>query len=187
VFWVSALLLIAAVGIYFAPAGFFSVSYCRVKAPPAAAAMSDARGAGEAAPAAASAGASAAAAQLAATPSSADALPVPAESPLATPTGAMPATDAAALVGPAAADLGGAGPGVIQLHTTAPSWIEVTDGGGRSLVARVVPPGETIDLEGAAPFRVRIGNASGTKMSYRGQPLELAAYTRDNVARLELK
>jgi len=187
VFWVSALLLIAAVGIYFAPAGFFSVSYWRVKAPPAAAAMSDARGAGEAAPAAASAGASAAATQLAATPSSADALPVPAESPLATPTGAMPATDAAALVGPAAADLGGAGPGVIQLHTTAPSWIEVTDGGGRSLVARVVPPGETIDLEGAAPFRVRIGNASGTKMSYRGQPLELAAYTRDNVARLELK
>jgi len=187
VFWVSALLLIAAVGIYFAPAGFFSVSYWRVKAPPAAAAMSDARGAGEAAPAAASAGASAAAAQLAATPSSADALPVPAESPLATPTGALPATDAAALVGPAAADLGGAGPGVIQLHTTAPSWIEVTDGGGRSLVARVVPPGETIDLEGAAPFRVRIGNASGTKMSYRGQPLELAAYTRDNVARLELK
>jgi len=51
----------------------------------------------------------------------------------------------------------------------------------------VVPPGETIDLEGTAPFRVRIGNASGTQMSYRGQRMELATYTRDNVARLELK
>ena len=76
---------------------------------------------------------------------------------------------------------------MIQLHTTAASWIEVTDGSGRSLVARLVQPGETIDLEGAAPFRVRIGNASGTQVSYRGQPMELAAYTRDNVARLELK
>ena len=77
--------------------------------------------------------------------------------------------------------------GVIQLHTTAASWVEVTDGSGRALVARLIQPGETIDLEGAAPFRLRIGNASGTQVSYRGQPMELAAYTRDNVARLELK
>jgi len=76
---------------------------------------------------------------------------------------------------------------VIQLHTTAASWIGVTDGSGRSLVARLVEPGETIDLEGTAPFRIRIGNASGTQMSFRGQPMELAAYTRDNVARFELK
>jgi cytoskeleton protein RodZ len=55
------------------------------------------------------------------------------------------------------------------------------------LVSRLVQPGETLDLEGTAPFRVRIGNASGTRMSFRGQPMELAAYTRDNVARLELK
>ena len=42
-------------------------------------------------------------------------------------------------------------------------------------------------LDGAAPLRVRIGNAAGTRVSFRGQPMELAAYTRDNVARLELK
>jgi cytoskeleton protein RodZ len=88
---------------------------------------------------------------------------------------------------PAPGDGAAAVAGVIQLHATAASWIEVTDGSGRSLVARLVQPGETIDLEGAAPFRVRIGNAAGTQVSFRGQPMELAAYTRDNVARLELK
>jgi len=190
VFWVSALLLIAAVGLYFAPAGFFGMSYWRAKASAAAAgtaATSEARGGGEAAPAAASAASADSSTQLAATPSPADGLPVPAESPLSTPTGAMPASGATASLATAAGDAPGAVQGVIQLHTTAPSWIEVTDGGGRSLVARVVPPGETIDLEGTAPFRVRIGNASGTQMSYRGQRMELATYTRDNVARLELK
>ena len=63
----------------------------------------------------------------------------------------------------------------------------MTDARGRVLLARLVKPGETVDLDGAAPLRVRIGNAAGTRVSFRGQPMELAPYTRDNVARLELK
>jgi len=193
VLWVSALLLIAAVGLYFVPSGFLGMPHWRGPAAASAAATATPRASpatGAPASAAASAIIGAPATQLAANPesadtlpASADALPVPADSPLATPIGAMPLPGASA---PALGD-GGVAPGAVQLHTTAPSWIEVTDGSGRALVARLVQPGETIDLEGAAPFRVRIGNASGTQVSYRGQPMELAAYTRDNVARLELK
>jgi cytoskeleton protein RodZ len=51
----------------------------------------------------------------------------------------------------------------------------------------MVQPGETIGLDGTRPFRVKIGNAAVTQVVFRGQPVELAAYTRDNVAKLELK
>jgi cytoskeleton protein RodZ len=47
--------------------------------------------------------------------------------------------------------------------------------------------GESVGLDGAPPLRLRIGNAARTRVVFRGQPAELAAFTRDNVARLELK
>jgi cytoskeleton protein RodZ len=77
--------------------------------------------------------------------------------------------------------------GVLQLHAAAPSWVEVIDARGHSLLARLVQPGEGIDLDGAMPLKVKIGNANATQVVFRGQPVELAAFTRDNVARFELK
>jgi cytoskeleton protein RodZ len=76
---------------------------------------------------------------------------------------------------------------ILEMHTTAPSWIEVTDAHGQSLIARTVGAGESVSLNGAMPFKVRIGNALATQVMFRGQPFELASFTRDNVARLELK
>ena len=77
--------------------------------------------------------------------------------------------------------------GMIQLRATAASWVEVTDGRGQPLVSRLLKPGEAVGLDGAPPFRVRIGNAAGTELVFRGQPTDLKAFTRDNVARLELR
>lgn len=77
--------------------------------------------------------------------------------------------------------------GVLQLRATAQSWVEVTDARGQSLLSRVVEPGENVGLDGVMPMKVKIGNAKGTQLIFKGQPLALAAYTRDNVARLELK
>ena len=77
--------------------------------------------------------------------------------------------------------------GLLQLRTTSESWIEVLDGKWQPLMSRMVQPGETIGLDGTRPFRVKIGNAAVTQVVFRGQPVELAAYTRDNVAKLELK
>ena len=36
-------------------------------------------------------------------------------------------------------------------------------------------------------MKLKIGNADGTRLSLRGQPVELQPFTRDNVARLDLK
>jgi cytoskeleton protein RodZ len=77
--------------------------------------------------------------------------------------------------------------GVLQFRATEKSWVEVTDARGQSLISRLLLPGETVGLDGALPIKVRVGNASSMQVIFRGQPLDLASYTRNNVARIELK
>ena len=77
--------------------------------------------------------------------------------------------------------------GVLQVRTTGQSWVEVVDARGRAVLGRLVLPGETVGLDGPAPFKVRIGNAAATALVFRGRPVALEPFTRDNVARLELK
>ncbi len=96
----------------------------------------------------------------------------------------VPVLPTAASAPPAAAQSRG---GALLLTASAASWIEVLDGEGQSLLSRIVQPGETVSLDGRRPLRVRVGNAGGTQLTYRGAPLDLAPYTRDNVARLELR
>jgi cytoskeleton protein RodZ len=77
--------------------------------------------------------------------------------------------------------------GVAVLRATDATWVEVVDAGGQVLVQRVLQPGESLGLNGTLPFRLKIGNAAATQLQFRGQGVDLAAFTRDNVARLELK
>jgi cytoskeleton protein RodZ len=77
--------------------------------------------------------------------------------------------------------------GVLQLHATEQSWVEVIDARGQSLIARVLQPGEDVGLDGVTPLKVKIGNAGKTQVMFRGEPIELPGFTRDNVARFELK
>jgi cytoskeleton protein RodZ len=58
---------------------------------------------------------------------------------------------------------------------------------GQPLFSRVLQPGEAVGVDGPAPLRLRIGNVQGTSLTFRGQAVDLAPYTRDNVARLELR
>lgn len=76
---------------------------------------------------------------------------------------------------------------MLELRVAGESWIEVLDAGGAALLQRVLQPGEFVGLDGTPPFRVKIGNAAATQLKYRGQAVDLAPATRDNVARLELK
>lgn len=94
-----------------------------------------------------------------------------------------PAADPAASAAPVAP----AGPSVLSLRTREASWIEVVDGSNRPLLSRTVLPGESVGLDGQAPLRLTIGNASATEVSFRGQPVNLVPLTRDNIARVELK
>lgn len=84
----------------------------------------------------------------------------------------------------AAAD---AAAGVAVLRANDASWVEVIDASGQVLVQRVLQPGESLGLDGRLPFKLKIGNAAATQLQFRGQGVDLAPVTRDNVARLELK
>ncbi len=76
---------------------------------------------------------------------------------------------------------------VLVLHASAESWIEVVDRNGQPLLARTLAAGDSVGIDGALPMRVKIGNAAATSMNFRGQSVDLAAVTRDNVARIDLK
>ena len=75
----------------------------------------------------------------------------------------------------------------LQVIASADSWVEVVDAQGHTLLSRVVVAGESVGLDGAMPMRVKIGNARGTHLKLRGDNVDLTPWVRDNVARLELK
>jgi cytoskeleton protein RodZ len=121
--------------------------------------------------------------------------------PLAAPLAEAPAPAASVVVEtvhsvpPAAADdaaSAAASPaagmaGVLQLRVTGESWVEVLDGRGQTLLSRLLQPGEAVGVDGVTPLKVTIGNSGATQLSFRGKPIALAGFTRDNVARLDLK
>lgn len=77
-------------------------------------------------------------------------------------------------------------PAPLQLVYGGPSWTEVRDRDGQVLIARLMSAGSEQAIRGAAPFDIIIGNASAVWVTYQGKPVDLAPYTRQNVARLRL-
>lgn len=75
----------------------------------------------------------------------------------------------------------------LQVVAIADSWVEVVDAHGRTLLSRTVVAGESVGLDGAMPMHLKIGNAGGTRLKLRGDNVDLTPWTRDNVARLEVK
>jgi cytoskeleton protein RodZ len=99
------------------------------------------------------------------------------EGSVATPT-ALPA--------PAVAS---AAPGfaTVQIALTDDSWIELVDASGVKVFSRIARAGEALELQGQAPLKLRIGNASAVQVRFNGQPVTLTGITRNNTARVELK
>lgn len=116
------------------------------------------------------------------------AFPQPALPPVASApaTAAAPAPASAATVVPPVAS-SATGQAALQVHARQASWVEVVDARSQVLVSRTLAAGEAAEFDGALPLRVKIGNASGTELNFRGRPVDLNAVARDNVARLELK
>ena len=165
--WIAGLLVLAALVVFFMPASWLPAAWERLSSEP-----------GVTAPATISEAASAASVVAPAASAVVETL--------TSPVAAEPAASASVAEMPANA-LEAAPAGVLQVHADERSWVEVTDARGRSLISRLVEAGEDVGLDGVMPLKLRIGNAGATKVVFRGQPLELGAFTRDNVARLELR
>lgn len=81
----------------------------------------------------------------------------------------------------------GAGGSRLTLSAKEPAWVEIRDANGAKIFSRQLAAGERVDLQGKAPLKVHAGNAPTLSMQFNGQPVDLAAVTRMNVARIELK
>jgi len=121
-------------------------------------------------------------------PASAPEVVVPPFTPAASAGAAAAPTPAAEAAAPTASPGGDTTPaGLVVLITSKESWVEVVDSQGHTLLSRSLQADEHVALDGTPPLRVKIGNAKATQLVFRGQPVDLAPATRDNIARLELK
>ena len=70
---------------------------------------------------------------------------------------------------------------------TQPSWVKVTDANGAVVLSRTIAPGEAVSAAGTLPLSVVVGRADATRVEIRGQAFNLTAFSRENVARFEVK
>ncbi|RZJ19961.1 MAG: helix-turn-helix domain-containing protein [Haliea sp.] len=99
---------------------------------------------------------------------------------------AAPAADPASAPAVAAREFPAAS-GIVVFRTKGPSWVEVTDAKGVVALRRLLAAGESAGVSGALPLSVTIGRASATEVQVRGKVFDLAAVSRDDVARFEVR
>jgi cytoskeleton protein RodZ len=188
VFWLAGLLLLSAAALLYGRPDELSRWWAGLV--PARTAASAPSGVPTAARTAAVAPAPAAASA----PGEAPAAAAPVDAPASAATDTAAASPAVVIetvhsapAGPTAAVLGAEPAGALVLRANGESWVEVRDAAGQLLLSRTLLAGEAVGVDGAAPLRAVIGNAGATSVSFRGAAVDLAAATRDNIARLELK
>jgi cytoskeleton protein RodZ len=181
--WAALAVLVAAATVFVLPSGWWEAlmpgsTPLPAPAPAPAAPASAVQPASSAQQSASAAAQSLAAAPMAAVPMAAASA---ASAPMVEVVHSVPGAEAGAS---AVADVAA---GLAVLRATDATWVEVVDAGGQVLVQRQLQPGESLGLNGKLPFKLKIGNAAATQLQFRGQGVDLAPVTRDNVARLELK
>ena len=77
--------------------------------------------------------------------------------------------------------------GALVLAFRGTSWAEVKDANGRVILQMTGGPGMTQTVSGTPPYELALGNAPEVTVTFRGQSLDLAPYTRGSVARVALK
>lgn len=114
-------------------------------------------------------------------------LPVPQTEVLAVAAVAEPLATPAAKPVPPPVPQQSAGMAELHFVFKTASWIEVRDRNQRILFSQLNPVGTEHRMQGRPPLSLVIGNARGVRLSYNGQPFDLAPHTRVEVARFTLE
>lgn len=77
--------------------------------------------------------------------------------------------------------------GIVAFRARGQSWVEVTDAKGVTVFRKLMESGETAGVSGTLPLSVIVGSAEATTVEVRGKPYNLAAVSKDNVARFQVK
>lgn len=109
----------------------------------------------------------------------------PAPAPATAPTVTEPAPAAIAPAAPAPAAV--AAPALLQFVAKSETWVQVTDATGATPLRRSLVAGETVTATGTPPLNVVVGRIDAVDVQVRGEPRDLRAIAKNNVARFEVK
>lgn len=113
--------------------------------------------------------------------------PPPAPVPAPAPAAVLPPPAPVPAAAPAPAPEAGQAGRVVQLVAEqTDAWVEVVAGNNKRY-SRLLKVGEQLTLRGTPPFRLVVGNAAGTRLSYDGRVIDLKPHTGEKVARLTLE
>jgi len=75
----------------------------------------------------------------------------------------------------------------LKLHFKKDSWVQVKHNGGEQELAEIRYNGETLVINGTAPFSVLLGDAREVELSFNGRQIDISSNIRaDNTARLSI-
>lgn len=75
----------------------------------------------------------------------------------------------------------------VKFTLGAASWVEVYDSNGKRIYYDLAPAGDNLELSGAGPLQVFLGNAPGVSVELEGAPFDIKPFLRaDNTARFKL-
>lgn len=66
-------------------------------------------------------------------------------------------------------------------------WLQIDDASGKTLFSGMKKGGETLDVKGTAPYKLKIGAPAAVEIQYQGKPVDLSRFIKSSrVARLTL-
>ena len=77
--------------------------------------------------------------------------------------------------------------GIVAFTAKSTSWVEVNDAGQRVILQRTLNAGESVSVTGMLPLSVIVGRADATDVRVRGKSFDLSSFSKNNVARFEVK
>ncbi len=75
---------------------------------------------------------------------------------------------------------------IISMNFQADCWIQVKDATGKTLSVGLKKAGQSLSLDGTAPFRVILGAPENVSITFASEPVDLSRYTSGKVARFTL-
>lgn len=81
----------------------------------------------------------------------------------------------------------GAVSGVVVFKARGSTWVEVVDATGSIQLRKTLAEGDTVGISGALPLAVVIGRADLIAVEVRGKVMDLAPFSKNNIARFEVK
>lgn len=107
-------------------------------------------------------------------------VPAPVSNTATTPAAPAPVATPAPVEAPVA------GQGQVGMNFVADCWTQVTDATGKVLYSGLKRSGENLQVSGKPPLSIRLGVANAAQVTYNGQTVDVAPFTKGNTARMKL-